>query len=196
MPGSTAPLPWTPASLRACVAAYEQVAAHRAWLGLPLVSSKAPDLDGWAHLAAEQSIGAGLGLDPGLVHALAEFVGDWRGILDGDVLVHSDVRADNLLLSPSGAVVVDWSFGAGGTAWHDLAQLALDVLVDGTEAAQRDAVSLLDQLGTDGRRLAAAVCGMLTWNSTLPGHVGLPTFRDWQRHRATATHQWLPQLLF
>ncbi len=65
-----------------------------------------PDLDPWAHRNIHQLLNlADRGLD----------------VLAGDTLVHTDTRADNLLIRPNGTVVVlDWPWACVGAAWLDI----------------------------------------------------------------------------
>jgi aminoglycoside phosphotransferase (APT) family kinase protein len=52
---------------------------------------------------------------------LAELEAEWEAAAAGDALVHSDLRADNLLVRPDGrVVVVDWPHASVGAPWVDL----------------------------------------------------------------------------
>jgi hypothetical protein len=109
----------------------ELVAGARPWPdGIPpLAAPEARELARLGHLAAEA--------------------------LSGDRLVHSDLRPDNLIVTPAGrARLVDWNWVARGPGWCDfvgllplMARHGLDVdalaarspLLDGVEAEQVDA---------------------------------------------------------
>lgn len=44
--------------------------------------------------------------------------------LDGDTLIHYDLHGENILITPSGPSVIDWSFATRAAAWVDAALLA------------------------------------------------------------------------
>lgn len=51
---------------------------------------------------------------------------DLEEVFQGDVLIHNDIRSDNLLLTPQGRVVfVDWGMPCRGSVWQDLMMFAL-----------------------------------------------------------------------
>ena len=60
--------------------------------------------------------------------ALAEASEAAAADLVGDRLVHSDVRADNILIRPDGGVtIVDWPWAARGVGWFDALTLLVNV---------------------------------------------------------------------
>lgn len=72
------------------------------------------------------------GLDPWVAARLPELIAaSERGIaaLAGDTLVHTDLRADNMLLAEDGTVtLVDWAHASCGSALTDRLQLLLSIL--------------------------------------------------------------------
>ncbi|WP_110182521.1 phosphotransferase family protein [Nocardioides solisilvae] len=116
--GVNPPRPWTPAHLDATLDALESVAAVTTPVPPALaldpfvvetadwpahwdvVRERRPDLP---HLDEAQALAA--------AHAAAT---------DGDTLVHTDVRADNVLVDPEGrAWICDWNWPVRGASWLD-----------------------------------------------------------------------------
>ena len=68
-------------------------------------------------------------LDPSIERMLDRLAVDEVDLVDvvgGEVLMHNDIRSDNLLLTPDGRVVfVDWGMPCKGAAWQDLMMFAL-----------------------------------------------------------------------
>src|SRR5439155_3342463 len=62
---------------------------------------------------------------------LADLESRWPASVLGDTLVHLDVRADNLLLTPDRVLVVDWPWAAVGAPWLDLVAMLPSVAMQG-----------------------------------------------------------------
>jgi len=124
-----------------------------------------------------------------------------RGVaaLTGDSLVHSDVRADNLLLGRDGTVsIVDWPWACRGPAWLDRLLLLVNVRLYGGD---HDTGALLaacaEETGADPRDLVAvlaALAGFFADMARRPPPPGLPTVRAFQRAQADAIASWLDEL--
>lgn len=121
------------------------------------------------------------------VRRLAERVADVSDLTGGDTLCHVDLRNDNLLVRPDGAVVVlDWGMARLGPAWFDLFVLAL-------EHAEQPQVDrwLTDQPFTRNvppatmTTLLLALGGHLLRQSTLPAAPGLPTMPAFRHSEGT-----------
>lgn len=103
--------------------------------------SPVPDLPRAADALAEDFLGFSRiaenrppGLDPWILEHLGELqAAEQRGLaaIEGETLCHLDVRADNLLIAPGGAVsIVDWAHACRGPRWLD--SLLFLGTVDGT----------------------------------------------------------------
>ncbi len=117
-----------------------------------------------------------------------------RAALDGDTLVHLDMRADNILLSDTGVVVVDWPWACRGAAWTDLALFLCSVATIGGADPEQVARSHPLLLGVDPDALTAvvvALAGFWVEACRAPESPGLPTVRDFQRRSGVATLRWL-----
>ncbi len=120
--GAQPTLPWRPGELRRVL---EMVAAMAAALtpapaGIPLLGDRLrDDFVGWRRLAAAHAAGDDdlSGLDPWAARhldRLADLEAGWPAATEGPTLLHSDLRADNLLLTPTRVVAVDWPWAWSG----------------------------------------------------------------------------------
>lgn len=197
--GDSAPLPWTPPAAAAVVDGLTELARSATpcpVAGLPTLAERvdAP-LSSWAGLAADPPAD----LDPWEAERL-----DWLGEvpdrlaaggwLDGDTLVHGDLRADNLLLGPGNAVAfVDWAWAARGADWIDTVLFSLDAATQGGVdpewlVGRSSLVAVADpRQVTD---LVLAMTGMWARGMRQPPPPGLPTLRSFQREFHAAALAW------
>src|SRR5215213_4496999 len=121
-------LPWRPDELRRVLDMVADLAATLtpAPPGLPPIAERLSDtLTGWRRLAAASAAGHDdlAGLDGWAVRhlqRLADLEAGWPAATGGRTLLHLDLRADNLLLTPTRVVAVDWPYASVGAAWVDL----------------------------------------------------------------------------
>src|SRR2546428_4885841 len=151
------------------------------------VGELVPDVfAGWRRLAAgvvsaEDDL---RGLDPWAQRRLGELVALEAASVDAassTTLVHAHARADNILLTPSRVIFIDWPWASLGAPWVDLLFMLPSVAMQrGPQPWEIfDAHAL-------GRRAAvtavvAAVAGFMIRGSRLPPPPGLPTVRAFQR---------------
>jgi aminoglycoside phosphotransferase (APT) family kinase protein len=129
---------------------------------------------------------------------LAALEATWATHAAGDTLLHTDIRADNLLLTGGNRViVVDWPHACRGAAFVDLVCFAPSVAMQGgPEPAELLARSRTGQQA-DQAALAAVVCalaGYFTAGSLLPSPPGLPALRQFQAAQGEVTRRWLAAL--
>jgi aminoglycoside phosphotransferase (APT) family kinase protein len=141
------------------------------------------DLDGWAAANLDRLV------------RLADRAPD---ALRGQTLVHTDVRADNLLVRPGGDVVlVDWPWACRGPAWLDRVLLLVNVQLYGghdVEALlERHVGAEVDEQDVDA--LLAGLAGYFVDAARQPAPVGLPTVRAFQRDQGVSTLAWLRRRL-
>lgn len=197
--GEPPPQPWTPAAAAAVVGALSglaEAATPCPVAGLPRVAERlAKDLAEWSVLAADPPED----LDPWERRHL-----DWlaagperlaaSGELEGDTLVHLDVRADNLLVTPDGAVVVvDWPWAARGGPWVDTVLFALDAAVHGGVDPERLVGGSALVAEADPAAVTDLVLGLGgMWSAAMrrPDPPGLPTVRAFQRRFHDAALAW------
>ncbi|WP_353807748.1 hypothetical protein [Agromyces sp. SYSU T00194] len=159
------------------------------------------DLRGFERLAA----------DPGRLPALAPDDDAWvrtrldrlaamaielLGEIGGDRLAHLDARADNLLVTPAGEVVlVDWPWAAVGAAWFDAFLLLVNVRLYDPAA---DVEALLAEhpvfAGLDpdtATRTIAGFTGFCLDAAGQPEVPAIPTLRRFQLDQGLAGLAWL-----
>lgn len=190
--------PWLADDLRRVLAVLDDLAAlctPAPVADLPDAAAMlAEDLTCWWRVAADPPAG----LDPWVAEHLDELCvrGD-RGLaaLVGDTLVHADVRADNVLLGPDGAVtLIDWPMACRGPAWLDSLMLLMNVRLYGGHDTH---ALLVERSATTGAAMAdlldvlVSFAGFFTHNARLPAPPGLPTLRRFQQAHADVLVSWL-----
>ncbi len=128
---------------------------------------------------------------------LAELESRWRDAVAGATLLHGDVRSDNLLVTTSGVVFVDWPHACVGAPVLDLVAWAPSVVLEGgpppeellalhgpASAVDRDVLAVL----------VAAFGGFLVRHSLQPPPPGLPTLRAFQGAQGSVALAWLQRL--
>lgn len=181
--------PWEDTEVAAVLEALRRLAVPVD--GLPsLRDDTADDFAGWQRLAADPPPDAGT-VDPWVKDNLAlldELAQEGLAALQGDRLVHADIRADNLLIQRDGSVmVVDWPFGCRGPAWFDTLTLVLNVRLYG---------GWLDDDVIDARpeEITGCVSGLgalFADRARRPAPPGLPTLRKFQQDQADVMVAWL-----
>ena len=194
--------PWGERELLAAVRALD--ALHHALTpnpvaGAPLAADRLLHLfGGWAELAAQARPAEGLDEWSGRhLDRLAELESGWPDAVAGSTLLHCDVRSDNLLMTSSGVVFVDWPHACVGAPVFDLVAWAPSVVLEGGPLPE-DLFALSapsssvdrDQLGV----LVAAFGGFLVSHSLRPPPPGLPTLRSFQRAQGAVALAWLRRL--
>jgi len=127
---------------------------------------------------------------------LAELEAGWTAaVADGEGLLHSDLRADNLLVTGDGdVVIVDWPHACRGPGWVDKACMLPSVAVGGgpPPAAVEEALAPFGAVDHEALTLlVVALCGYFTRQGLEPDPPGLPTVRPFQRAQGDATRAWL-----
>jgi len=125
--------------------------------------------------------------------AEAEAVGV-TAVDEGNTLVHGDIRSDNLLLTESSLVVVDWPHAAKGAAVFDVLAWAASVTLEGGPAPEEllGRYRLKGGLDSDATTaVIAALAGFFTYHGTLPVLPGLPTLRAFQEAQGAVARSWL-----
>jgi aminoglycoside phosphotransferase len=189
--------PWRPAELARVVEAMAQLADRLT--PSPVARRPVTVLDeqafrGWRALAADPAAAAPLG--PAVCARLDELAAieeGWTAAAEGRSLVHGDLRADNILLTPDRVVFVDWPHARIGAPWLDLLFLLPSAAATGTDpeevwaaypparAADPDAVTAV----------LVALTGFFLRQSLLPPPPNLEKVRAFQRVQGEAALRWV-----
>jgi hypothetical protein len=125
--------------------------------------------------------------------ALAEQYAD---VVDGDTLVHLDIRDDNLLIRDDRSVVVcDWNWPVRGAAWLDSLILLLGPRGDGLDVEGHIAAHPL-LADVDPKHIdivIALVLGYFSASAALPVPPTSPYLRQVQAWQRDVLHDWLAE---
>lgn len=155
-------------------------------------------LCGWGLLLAEGPQARGR-LDPWSarhLEALAALEAGAPAAVDGETLLHFDVRADNLLLTPERVWLVDWPLACVGAAWVDVLFFAPSVAMQGGPPPDALLMGHPAARAADPAALTAAVAavaGFFTQRALQPPPPGLPTVRAFQAAQGAVARAWLAQ---
>lgn len=193
-------LPWSLPELAATFIALSQLADATTPCPvpeLPTIGERfATAFSGFRQLAAGDPTAARL--DPWTsahLDRLAALESEWDAAAAGGTLLHTDLRADNLLVRPDGSVVVvDWPHACVGAGWVDLALMLPAVGLDGGPSPSEVELALDPLAGADPAavdRVVTALAGYFTFQGLQPDPPGLPTLRAFQRAQGEVTCAWL-----
>jgi aminoglycoside phosphotransferase (APT) family kinase protein len=125
---------------------------------------------------------------------LAALEPEWEAASAGETLLHFDLRADNILLTPDRVLVVDWPHASLGAGWMELLQILPSIAMQGGPKPWEIFDSHpLGREAPEGEVTAvlAAVAGYFIRQSRLPSPPGLPTLRAFQRDQGIPAVEWL-----
>lgn len=194
--GEEPELPWRPADLSRVLQALTALSAALtpAPLEAPSVEEHFDELfRGWRELERPAGEWAAAHLDE-----LRELEARWADAAAGETLLHCDVRADNILLTPDRVVFVDWPHACVGAAWIDLLALLPSVAMQGGPHPWEVWESHPLSRGVPPERLQpvlAALAGFFANRSAQPPPPGLPTLRAFQRGQGEEALAWLKRSL-
>lgn len=192
--------PWTHEQLDVVLAALQRFADRVTPTPAPALQSVEARyravFQGWRRIAAGDVDASSYGPDVmGALDRLAGLEAPWAEAAAGDTLLHTDLRADNLLITPTGDVVlVDWPWACTGAAFFDLVLLLPSVGLGGgphpAEVIERH--GLFTDVDDDAlTSVLAAQAGFFVRQSLDPPPPGLPTVRAFQRAQAQVALEWL-----
>lgn len=194
-------VPWTDEELRAALGTLVHLAAGRAPASWPALQEElVGEFGAWARIRDAAGEGPPVEVHPWVAERLDELVDLAARTLPrlaGSSISHTDVRADNLLITPDGGVrVVDWPWATRGAAWADATMLLVNVRWGG-DLDVRPHLPLVHDLGAtpeDVLGLVGALGGFFTEAAARPAAPGLPTLRTFQRDQARACVRLLQEL--
>jgi len=163
---------------------------------LPTLEHELSDaFNGWARIRKDPSEAS----DPWVLEnldALQQHAERGRKDLAGRSLVHTDIRADNILITPANRpVFVDWPWACIGSGWVDALSVLVNVRVFDPDF---DVDAVLQSHGVFAGATADSVNGVLSGFGAYlmdvarqPAPPGLPTVRAFQRRQGEAVVRWL-----
>ncbi|MGW4665375.1 phosphotransferase family protein [Streptosporangium sandarakinum] len=157
------------------------------------------EFHGWRRLVAARDEGADdlAGLDPWAARhldMLADLETGWPAAARGETLLHGDIRADNLLLTPGEVMVVDWPWAFVGAPWLDLLLMLPSVRMQGGPPCEEVFTARPVARDADPEAVTAvlaALAGFFVGHSRRPAPPGLPTLRAFQAAQGRTALEWL-----
>ena len=195
--------PWSPADLDRCLAMTTEMAT--ALTPVPAGvgdGSFVADFAGWPayweHVRADAAAGRWPELTTLGDHLddAAALAGRFAEVCDGETLVHTDIRDDNLLLTGDGRVLLcDWNWPVRGAAWLDTLFLLIGPRGDGLDVeAALGAHPLTRDVPADAvDAVLALVTGYFLRCAAQPVPPTSPHIRDAQRWQGVVCWQWLAE---
>lgn len=193
-------LPWQPLDIDRVLTALDDLAAvlTPAPVPVPAITDLYADaFTGWRTLARQPSTQ----LDPWARARLGELASleqTWAAHAAGQTLLHTDLRADNLLLTDNRVMVIDWPHACRGASFIDPVLLAASVAAYGGPPPHRVLARSRAAHAASREAITAIVCaaaGYYTERALRPPPLGLRAARAHQAVQGQATRQWLAQLL-
>jgi hypothetical protein len=185
------PTGWTAEAVYLVRDALRQVNATRPPPGLPALADHWPPRDsGWRAVGADPRPFLSLGLcSAGWLdrHLPALLAAERSAPVDGESLVHFDVRSDNVCLLPRRAVLVDWNWAARANPLIDLVGWMPSLAAEGGPPPE-------DQ-GPGTAELTVLCCGFWASRAGAPPPPGGPGVRQLQRRQLEVALPWACELL-
>jgi Ser/Thr protein kinase RdoA (MazF antagonist) len=161
---------------------------------LPPLEGDRDWLGGWRRVAEdpEPFLGLGLASRGWFDAALPALVAATEACrLDGDALVHGDMRSDNLCLTADRVLVVDWNVAAVGHPLFDLASWLPSLESEGGPPPEE----LLPSSTPDVPEMAAVISGYFASRAGLPAIPTAPRVRVVQLSQLRSALPWAARAL-
>ncbi len=113
--------------------------------------------------------------------------------VDGDTLLHLDVRADNILLAGNEVWLFDWASACVGAPWVEAIGFAPSVAMQGGLRPEQLLTRYPAARSADPAAITAAVAataGYFTHRALQPPPPGLPTLREFQAAQGAVARDW------
>jgi hypothetical protein len=188
---ATWPPPWTPDSIDAVHRALDLVHDAEAFAGLPRADDDHLGLrEGWREVAERPDAFLALGLCSAAwlerhLDALEAAAGG--APLDGEALLHLDVRSDNVCVDEHGARLVDWNWTSVGNPDLDLLAWLPSLHAEGGPAP--------DDVVRGHGEIAAALAGFFAAHAARPPIPTAPGVRRVQLAQARTALPWAARAL-
>jgi thiamine kinase-like enzyme len=180
------PPPWDTASIDAVRETLTEVAATRIPERLPSIEEKRERLcGGWAEIERDPEPFLSLGVCTAewLATALPSLRAAAEGApIEGESLIHLDVRSDNICLTERGAVLVDWNHACRANPDLDLACWLPSLTLEGGPQPE--------ELLPGGGEFAALLAGFFGSRAGLPAPATAPRVRAVQLAQLRVALDW------
>jgi hypothetical protein len=196
-------LPWKPDQLSRVLETITETAQRLT--PSPIAAPRAGSAGGeghWASLAADPERLERLSdIEPWAAANLAgliELEGRCESAGRGETLLHTDIRADNIVMTDERVYLVDWPHAEIGAAWVDLVWFLPSVGMQGGPPPRNVFRSHPLAGGADRSDVAAvlaACAGFMIEGATRPPPPGLPNLRVFQLHQGLQATAWLRQTI-
>ncbi|MEJ7839033.1 MAG: aminoglycoside phosphotransferase family protein [Thermomicrobiales bacterium] len=192
--------PWVDAELDRCVDALNDLASKLAPTPLSLPVVEPVRIEGASGTNPWPSLRCRLGsVSDQQILQLADLCADVPAALQGNSLLHSDLRADNMLLGDDGQVyTVDWPHASIGASWVDPLCMVPSVEMQGGPSAGElfDRFDAARDADDDAvTTVLAAIAGYFVSYSLEPEIPSLPGLRAFQAAQGAVSMRWLGQRL-
>ncbi|MFI5392928.1 MAG: phosphotransferase family protein [Myxococcota bacterium] len=160
---------------------------------IPPVSQSQFDRTGWPEVAGDLDAFLALGLcDARWIEAHLATLTDaaHSAVIEGDALLHMDVRSDNLCLRDGRAMLVDWNFACTGNPRFDLAAWLPSLHAEGGPAPEQ-VVPPADDMAA----FASVLAGYFAAHAARPDIPEAPHVRPLQRKQARTALPWAARAL-
>jgi aminoglycoside phosphotransferase (APT) family kinase protein len=128
---------------------------------------------------------------------LAELEASAPSAVQGETLLHFDMRADNLLIANGRVYVVDWPSACIGAAWVDWVAMIPSVVMQGgpPPEAVLDRFEINDASSAEIDATLCSLAGYFVVRALDPPPPGLPTVRAFQAAQGEVALAWLRERL-
>lgn len=185
------PPPWGQEDVGAVLATLAEVAGTSPPPGLASAESLRDELAGWRKVQDDPAPFMSLGLctadwlDRSL-HSL--IAASDAAVLDGDALLHFDVRSDNICLCEGRAKLVDWNSAVVGNSVVDVAAWLPSLCLEGGPDPE-------EILAKGTGEIAALLSGYWAARAGLPPPARAPRVREVQRAQLSVALPWAARVL-
>ncbi len=187
------PPPWDRGKVQAVVGGLAQVAAAKVSPEIPRVGAGQFDREGWPEVDAHREAFLALGLcDETWLDACLPVLTETAHAapLEGDRLLHMDVRSDNLCLLPDGVRFVDWNFACRGNPRFDVASWLPSLEAEGGPPPEQ-----VVPPAPDMATFAATLAGYFSSHAARPPIPEAPHVRPLQLLQARTALPWAARAL-
>lgn len=117
----------------------------------------------------------------------------WKQASTGEDLIHFDIRADQILMTPSQVYIVDWPHAGIGAWWVDIMGMLPSIVMQQGPSVET-ILHRSEFSDVEKWRIHSVITGMtgyFLWSSLLPPLKKVPTLREFQKDQGQVLLNWL-----